>query len=131
MSKYDPLGEFLRGLKVDEIVLTFAKIEKIVGFELPERSSSDYPWWSNNPDNNVMTKVWLDAGWRTKNLRLQDREVTFYRDNTAAPQLRGSEDVMKLSDLSAVSRGVLSVLAKRSNRTVTQEAIAILEDALK
>jgi hypothetical protein len=128
-SKYAPFGAFLRSAKVDEISLSFDRIEKILGFALPP-SQDNYAWWSNNADNNVMTKVWLDAGWRVKHIRLKEREIVFHRDPDPRTDAVGTAAI-ELSQLSAVSRGVLSVLAKRSNRTITQEAIAVLEDALK
>ena len=128
MSKYDPFGAFLRAQKADEITLSFDKIEKILGFALPA-SQDNYAWWSNNADNNVMTKVWLEAGWRVKHIKLREREIVFHRDQTR-DDAEGMATV-DLSQLSAVSRGVLTVLAKRSNRTIAQEAIVVLEDALR
>jgi hypothetical protein len=128
MSKYEPLGQFLRRQRSDAVTLSFSQIEKILGFSLPP-SQGSYAWWSNNPDNNVMTKVWLEAGWRVKHIRLKDREIVFSRD-VSAPN-SGSDEVVELSQLTPVARGVLSVLAKRSGRTMADEALMVLVDALK
>jgi hypothetical protein len=130
MSKYEPLGHYLRRQKADSLTLTFDQIEKIVGFDLPA-SQDSYAWWSNNPDNNVMTKVWLDAGWRVKHIRLKEREIVFHRDLPAIVVAQESEAVLNLGDLSPVARSVLSVLAKRSGRTMAAEAVIVLNDALK
>ena len=59
--------------------MTFAEIERVIGGKLPP-SSPQYPaWWSNNPSNNVMTKVWLDAGFRTERVDVRSRKVVFRR----------------------------------------------------
>lgn len=135
MSKYQPLGDFLVRQADQEFTLTFAEIEEILGFPLPA-SQTNYAWWSNNPDNNVMTKVWLDAGFRVRNTRMAEREVTFYRappPPAAAGQVAGGDDEgsVRLSDLPPVAAGVLAVLARRSGRTRADEALTILVEALR
>lgn len=79
MGKYAPLGSFLRRQGTELVPMTFAQIEHIVGVALP-RSSQQYPaWWSNNPANNVMTKVWLAAGYQTEQVDLAARRLVFRR----------------------------------------------------
>jgi hypothetical protein len=79
MGKYSRLGEFLRAQRSSEVPMTFAQIERVIGGKLPP-SAPHYPaWWSNNPSNNVMTKVWLEAGFRTEQVDLKSRRVTFRR----------------------------------------------------
>src|SRR2546422_6379084 len=79
MSKYAPLGEFLRAQRANELPMTFAEIERVIGTKLP-RNSPQYPaWWSNNPSNNVMTKVWLAAGFRTEQVDVKGRRLVFRR----------------------------------------------------
>ena len=78
MGKYDPLGAFLRQQDHELVPLTFAQIARIVGHPLP--ASSRYPaWWSNNDSNNVMTKVWLDAGFRTEQVDIPAKRLVFRR----------------------------------------------------
>lgn len=79
MGKYDRLGEFLQSQRNKEVPMTFAEIERVIGEKLPP-SSPQYPaWWSNNPTNNVMTKVWLAAGFRTEQVDTKARKVVFRR----------------------------------------------------
>lgn len=79
MGKYSRLGEFLRAQRASEIPMTFAEIERVIGAKLPS-SAPHYPaWWSNNPSNNVMTKVWLEAGFRTEQVDVKSRRVVFRR----------------------------------------------------
>jgi hypothetical protein len=78
MSKYAPLGEFLRKQRATLVPMTFSQIEKIVGTPLPK--SKQYPaWWSNNPWNNVMTQIWLDAGFETEQVDVESRRLVFRR----------------------------------------------------
>jgi hypothetical protein len=79
MTKYAPLGDFLRAQRTNEVPMTFAEIERVIGAKLPPRSPRYPAWWSNNPWNNVMTKVWLDAGFRTEQVDVKARKLVFRR----------------------------------------------------
>ena len=82
MGKYDPLGRFLADATGTEVPLTFGEIERITGFPLP--ASKRYPaWWSNNPDNNVMTRAWLDAGFLTEQVDIGGERLVFRRAGKA------------------------------------------------
>ena len=77
MSKYAPLGDFLRRQKTTFVPMTFAEIEKVVGTRLP--NSQRYPaWWSNNPFNNVMTQVCATAREHGYQLMTRDRPLLAY-----------------------------------------------------
>lgn len=83
MSKYENLGEFLRNQKNAAVPMTFAEVERVIGHRLPR--SARYPaWWSNNPSNNVMTKVWLEAGFKTEHVDIEGRKVVFRRVNVSS-----------------------------------------------
>jgi hypothetical protein len=78
MRKYEPLGQFLRKQKRSRIQMTFAEIETIIGTKLP-RSKSSRAFWSNNPDNNVMTKEWIGAGFEAKSVDTRAELLIFSR----------------------------------------------------
>lgn len=78
MGKYEPLGQFLRGERRQRIAMTFAEIERILGARLPP-SKQHRAWWSNNPDNNVMTREWLDAGYETESVDTVSGKLVFRR----------------------------------------------------
>ena len=81
MSKYENLGEFLRGQKNAAVPMTFAEVERVIGHKLPR--SARYPaWWSNNPSNNVMTRIWLEAGFKTEQVDIESRKLVFRRVKT-------------------------------------------------
>src|SRR5437764_4024122 len=89
MGKYDRLGEFLQSQRSREVPMTFAEIERVIGDKLPPNSPQYPAWWSNNPTNNVMTKVWLAAGFRTEQVDTKARKVVFRRveANSTEPSL--------------------------------------------
>ncbi|MEA2936481.1 MAG: hypothetical protein QOD74_3127, partial [Variibacter sp.] len=59
--------------------MTFAEIERITGSKLPPKAQHQRAWWSNNPSNNVMTKVWLEAGYETERVDMAGRKLVFRR----------------------------------------------------
>lgn len=84
MSKYAPLGDYLRKQRATHIRMTFEEIERLIAAKLP--SSQRYPaWWSNNPFNNVMTQVWLDAGFKTEQVDVDARKLVFRRVKERSP----------------------------------------------
>jgi peptidoglycan/xylan/chitin deacetylase (PgdA/CDA1 family) len=81
MAKYEKLGSFLAKQASSEIAVTFAEIERVIGQPLPR--SARYPaWWSNHPSNNVMTKIWLDAGFKTAQVDVAGKKLVFRRAGT-------------------------------------------------
>lgn len=83
MSKYEPLGQFLRSQHRDRVPMTFAEIEKVLNTKLPP-SKRHRAWWSNNPDNNVMTREWLEAGYETEAVDTISEKLVFRRKTGSA-----------------------------------------------
>jgi hypothetical protein len=79
MGKYQPLGTFLRDQRAQQVQLTFDEIEKITGVKLPPKAQHHRAWWSNNASNNVMTKVWLEAGYESARVDISARKLVFRR----------------------------------------------------
>src|SRR6476620_3078005 len=79
MGKYGNLGAFLQKQRAREVPLTFREIEKITGVKLPPKAQHHRAWWSNNPSNNVMTKVWLNAGFESAQVDMAARKLVFRR----------------------------------------------------
>lgn len=78
MSKYAPLRDHLRNRGQSTWRASFAEVEEIV--PLPP-SAYRYPaWWANEPHgSHVQARSWLGAGWRTRDVDLAGRKVTFFR----------------------------------------------------
>src|ERR1051326_4072218 len=103
MSKYDPLGKFLREQKRSEVPMTFAEIERVTGVKLPPKAQQHRAWWSNNPGNNVMTKVWLAAGFRSEQVDMDGKKLVFKRGASAATPSRSEEHTSELQSHSFIS----------------------------
>jgi hypothetical protein len=73
------LGEYLKRQRGDRVPMTFAEIEKVIKTKLPASAHKHRPWWSNNPNNSVMTKVWLDAGFESAQVDMPARKLVFRR----------------------------------------------------
>jgi hypothetical protein len=91
MTKYAPLGDYLRKQRTSEVPMTFAQIERLIGAKLPA-SQRHRAWWSNNPWNNVMTKVWLEAGFITEQVDIEGRKLVFRRAGSEPSGIGGFED---------------------------------------
>lgn len=87
MSKYTPLAEYLKKQSLEYVPMTFAEIERITGVKLPASATKHRPWWSNNPHNSVLTKVWLDAGYESEQVDMEKRKLVFRR--VRAPKVPG------------------------------------------
>lgn len=119
-SKYAPLTPYLLQLPTNEWRPTFSQLEELLGFQLPNSARLYEEWWSNNPDNNVMTKAWLAAGFRTERLDLRSERVTFCRvpgmpTNPRFSSRRGVGDIAKEAILSGMTN---------------EEALAAVKEAL-
>ena len=79
MSKYGSLENYLRDQPWDEVPMSFADIERVIGARLPPAAQRHRAWWSNNASNNVMTKAWLNAGFRSERVDLEGRKLVFRR----------------------------------------------------
>lgn len=76
MGKYAPIRSFLQQRGTEIVPMTFAEIERVLGFRLP--NSKNYPaWWSNNSTNNVMTNEWLAAGYKTEQVDVERGRLVF------------------------------------------------------
>ena len=90
MSKYGALTHYLAGIPHREVRLKFSDIERVLNSKLPASARSHRAWWSNNGSNSVMTKAWLDAGWRSEKVDMTNESLVFrrangsYRDSEAA-----------------------------------------------
>ena len=91
MAKYTKFADYLAKTKGDRIRLSFDEIEHIIGSQLPP-SKQYAAWWSNNPWNSVMTKAWLSAGFKSADVDVRAKKVTFVRTRAkASPPAPGSQ----------------------------------------
>jgi len=80
VSKYSGLTGYLkfRGSFTNVVKLPFAKIDGIIGDNLPMSAYRNQKWWDNSP-SSPHARAWLDAGWETEEANLRDGYVVFRR----------------------------------------------------
>src|ERR1700674_60347 len=106
MGKYSALGDYLRAQTRSEVPMTFAQIERVIGAKLPK--SHEYrAWWSNNASNSVMTKTWLEAGYRTERVDMIGGKLVFRRVSPS-PKPSGFSDAADIGTPLARSAGPTS-----------------------
>ena len=83
-SKYAPLNRYLirRAKYTEQVTLSFARIEEVIGDNLPFGAIRDRSWWSNT-ESSVQGQAWMNAGWRVHDVNIQERIVTFRKVESA------------------------------------------------
>lgn len=118
--KYEPLRRHLEGMfQHGEVRLSFAEIERILGFPLPRSAYDAQPWWSNTRAGHSQAAAWLDAGWKTAELDLAERRVSFVK---AGDDVSGvaEESASFLRDDPAVVAFPLDSLGERAVRMLDE-----------
>ena len=86
MGKYDPLRDYLIKCGNDEVTLSFADIESILGRALPPSASNYDAWWANIGDSpftqHSHAKSWHSAGYKAQANRAA-KTVRFYRESVS------------------------------------------------
>ncbi len=79
-TKYGPLSNYLarRAPYTDHVTLTTAKIEGVVGDNLPLTATRNPKWWANTR-SSTQGQAWLDVGWTVQAVDLKERTVIFRR----------------------------------------------------
>ncbi len=112
MGKYEPLEAFLKQRRPGRWRVGFPELEKLLCFKLPQ-SALKYPaWWSNDETGHSHAKAWLDAGWRTEEVDIEGRKLTFARAGIEKEPagdpwgcLAGTVTLMPGADLTASTEG--------------------------
>jgi hypothetical protein len=80
-GKHKGLYEYLDRRYANTVVLTFAQIEDLLGFKLPNSAHVDKAWWTNNGPNDspqLQSRSWTLAN-RTATPNLNAHTVMFER----------------------------------------------------
>ena len=90
-SKYEGLTKHLkfRAAFTSMVKLTFARIDGLIGSNLPIEAYRNEGWWSNAA-SSAHAKGWLDSGWEVQEVNLKDGSVVFkkVRELPRAPRGR-------------------------------------------
>jgi hypothetical protein len=95
-SKYEGLTRHLkfRGAFTSLVKLSFARIDGLIGSNLPMDAYRNQTWWSNSP-SSAHSKGWLEAGWEVAEVNLKEGWVAFKK----VRQLPRATDRRKKSSL--------------------------------
>jgi hypothetical protein len=111
MSKYAQLGDYLKKKQAERVPMTFGDIERITGVKLPPSARKHRPWWSNNPDNSVLTKVWLEAGYESEQVDMEARKLVFRRVHRAKPSGgEGAQRDVPFHPLYGAMKGLIRIM---------------------
>jgi hypothetical protein len=90
-GKYGVLYSYLEHRYADVTVLTFAQIEDLLGFSLPQLARTYQAWWTlgANVEGAPHADAWTLAG-RTATPNLKSRTVSFERVPSLRPGFRSS-----------------------------------------
>lgn len=77
-GKYRALWSWLQTQTQSQLSLSFSDVEEVLGFSLPASSRRHLPHWYGYKGSAVARAI-RDAGWRAKNVRLQDQTLELYR----------------------------------------------------
>ena len=61
-GKYRSLYQYLEHRYANTVVLTFAQIEDLLGFTLPDSARVDQKWWANKDPNDTASFAIVDIG---------------------------------------------------------------------
>ena len=91
MPNYSKFEEFLK-TQNDSINLKFSEIENIIGKITPS-AYEHKAWWSNSPSHPLM-KVVLKNGWRSSNINLEEKTISFYKGTSKKIETKKIEVVV-------------------------------------
>lgn len=80
-GKYSPLYRYLVGLKKNEWPTSFAELEQLLEFELPDSARVHRPWWANQGERGGHSHAlaWEMAGWHTSKVDMAGEKLIFVR----------------------------------------------------
>lgn len=65
------------------VKLSFARIDGLIGSNLPINAFKDEAWWSNS-SSSAHAKAWLNAGWEVQEVNLKEGFVIFKKVRNVA-----------------------------------------------
>jgi hypothetical protein len=78
MGKYTPLTDWLRKQPGKNVTLSFDQIEQIIGDSLPPNAREYLRGWDNT-SGSAINDSFLDAGWKTAMVDIENEKVKFQR----------------------------------------------------
>ena len=87
-GKYAPLYRHLLRMAGPDWRTSFAEVEAVLGFRLPDSARLHRPWWANSAKGNGHSHAlaWQAAGWKTGEVDLDAETLVFARENGDAAE---------------------------------------------
>ena len=81
-GKYAPLYRHLLAMAGPDWRTSFAEVEAVLGFRLPDSARLHRPWWANSAKGNGHSHAlaWQAAGWKTGRVDLDTETLVFARE---------------------------------------------------
>ncbi len=97
-SKYEGLTAHLkfRAAFTDTVKLSFARIDGLIGSNLPIEAYRNEIWW-NNSKSSAHAKGWLDAGWEVQHVQLKEGMVVFNKTQNIPLTRKRKKDSLEIS----------------------------------
>jgi hypothetical protein len=124
MYAYQPLQNHLQASAADQICMTFAEIESLLGRKLPPTARGDHSrqWWANS-DSHTQAKAWLRNNRKAK-IEIGKDRVIFIRNDQHASELQNGDagplDTSSTPDI-LISRRSLNYTAARLIENFSKE----------
>jgi len=96
VSKFNSLTSYLRfrGAFTSTVKLAFARIDGIIGENLPMSAYQSEAWWSNLP-GTPHAHGWLEAGWEVQEVNLKEGFVVFKKVRQVPPMRKSLASQIK------------------------------------
>ena len=131
MGRYDPLKNYLIQCGSEEVALSFADVEAILGSPLPSSARNYDAWWAN-PGDSLLTqhshaRAWQAAGYKAQ-VNRTNQTVRFYRAlrSDAAPAALPLVDWNADGRIDPVDVGISIAAAEPPDTPETAERIALI-----
>lgn len=82
-NKYYPLHHYLTESQQDQLTLSLAEIESLIGEPLPQTARYSRAWWSNRKNSPLQAAAWMEAGYRVDMIDLDAGQITFRKQGVA------------------------------------------------
>lgn len=80
-DKFIALTVYLENCGKDELKMSFSEIERIIGFRLSDSAYTYQAQWSNS-ESQSFAFGWLNAGYLTRRVNIQEQTVEFVKEGT-------------------------------------------------
>lgn len=92
MSRYEPLADYLKHHGSNSIPMSFTEVEGVLGRSLPPSAYKHRPWWANEARGHSHAKAWLEAGYETAQVDMENRKLVFKRTGAARGTAEAARD---------------------------------------